>query len=123
MKRIPIDECPAGPEIDAAAGRVLGWQRASDGFTRTWLSPGGSRIPNDDWIPSTDIAAAWELAINPPESSNHVAVYLLSVSQNITGDWRARFGEQSMAIGDTAPLAITRAYLKAKGIKFVEVEE
>ncbi len=125
MNRIPIDECPAGPEIDAIAAKVLGWQIASDSFFRAWLSPGGSRISNDDWIPSADIATAWKLVEEEDLFAEHYLVknegshYVMCPKCIGFGEWP----EYYRGADSNPALVITRAYLKAKGVEFVEVAD
>jgi hypothetical protein len=65
---------------------------------------------------STDIAAAWEVV-------EKMGNYLFACGRNDEGMWEACFfpvnsgiGKLSEAHGDTAPLAISRAALKATGV-------
>jgi hypothetical protein len=143
MPKIPVDKAPAGPALDAAVAQVLGWPvlrsdspecKRDEDYLPPFLywNEGWDRLDlmrsREDggiikWSPSNDIAAAWELALNPPESDDHMAVHLLSVSQDARGFWWARFGNLPGAAGDTTPLAITRAYLLAHGVTGVEVAD
>jgi hypothetical protein len=93
MPQIPVDECPAGPAIDAAVAEALGWHEDTG-----WWMDKDNEIQEaacigcnskSTWSPSTDITEAWEL-------------------------WEK---------AETAPLAICRAFLKANGVEYVEVPE
>jgi len=93
MKQIPVDECPAGGEMDAAVAKV--------------------RQCTEDPKPSIDPNAAWEL----------MKVSGLGKVEIITfGPWSETFLEFGIIRGPD-PLAITRAYLKVKGVEFVEVPD
>ena len=125
MKQIPVDECPAGRGIDLAVEEVSG------------------RIACDQWIfelhPQGYIKNCYHDAcypINyPPQYSRNIEAawgliyqmgirYAPSIYQ--IAQWYCNFlvdGERIESCAITAPLAITRAFLKAKGIKFVEVPD
>jgi len=66
-----VDECPAGPEMDAAVAEAAGWVK-NFLYDRDGLPKRTAYVdPSDDyrevvrdiatWHPSIDIAAAWEL--------------------------------------------------------------
>jgi hypothetical protein len=157
MKRIPIDECPAGPALDAAAGKALGWTEYEIDGLRFWQAPAQEEQPGEwestgyfiypthsdlhfelpahlrlyggkgTWRPSKDIAAAWELVEDLYKQAgewisttrSHKGNYCAGVIGTVSDwDWWEYSSE-----ADTAPLAITRAYLKAKGVEFVEVPD
>ncbi len=110
MKRIPIDECPAGLAIDAAVAEV-------------YTGPGIKlRVVLETFCPSTDIAAAWEL-VEHWMAENKENTFDIVSNQEPKLRWLAFFESDKSMIADTAPLAITRAYLKAKGVEFIEVPD
>jgi hypothetical protein len=50
-----IDTLPAGPDLDVlVAEKVMGWKRSND--------ENYSLMASSHWSPSTDIAAAWQVA-------------------------------------------------------------
>jgi len=118
MPKIPIDECPAGPEMDAAVAEVLGFK------TKWFEYPDGSKIlllcdERDNWrsIPAysaNNIAAAWEL------------VEKERMRIGWTEAWDVPYAacrELICEYADKHPLAICRAFLKANGVEHVEVPE
>ena len=63
---IPIDECPAGPALDAACAKVVGWTDDSpsrDNSTAhvTVLSDSAPTFPHSKRMPSTRLEDAWAL--------------------------------------------------------------
>jgi hypothetical protein len=129
MARIPVDEVPAGPVMDAAVAEALGWKnlhwkevdRGSNHYAPAgWWGdgPNGECYLNKSY--STDIAATWELApgiLNGNHLTfvgNHWSVWHFDEYDNMPND---------DAIAETAALAICRAFLKTNGIEFVEVSE
>lgn len=127
MPRILIDEAPAGPEMDAAIAEVLGGPRPPFGTVMTgWGLSRAWRPYNGLWCPhpfSTDIAAAWELVERLYVQWDGFFALLCD-----TGHWHCEGVEDFMenrvhAIADTAPLAICRAFLRAHGVEYVEVED
>ena len=129
MPKIPIDECPAGPAMDMAVAEALGWhiefwQDGADGgcelcdeegnHVRPWSY---DPSPRWRWSPSTDIAAAWEFApgiLNGKHlvfMGTHWAIWHFDGYDNMPND----------AVGETAPLTICRALLKANGVEHMEV--
>lgn len=134
MPKIPVDECPAGPEMDAAVAEALDLTlQRRDGETR-WLYLAGIYASEQDdwaehedwrWVPSysTDIAAAWELA----EWATRNLFFRPGLCVPIASDnreWSCTFGaEENRAYGETVPLAICRAFLKANGVEYIEALE
>lgn len=116
----------AGPELDAlVAEKVMGWkwERNATGTVSHLMPPHYVPKLGDELFPhpkfSTDIAAAWEVV---EKLSQHF--HLKLNSPFVTGQpWFAGFTESGVtgwngvpdftAKGDTAPLAICRAALKA----------
>lgn len=144
MKRIPIDECPAGAEIDELAMRTLveanelcheyGWWKNSEGKTIIPACYDCNGEPT--FSPSRYIGAAWDL-IEDRKRCDFTDEYAISInyifSESIdihTAEWQVEFAGSTSdefrgAMGEAGelPLAITRAYLKARGIKFVEAPD
>ena len=119
MPKIPIDECPAGPALDATVAEALGfktrWFEYADG-SEILLLVGKTASGNVDWrsIPaySTNIAAAWELA-----EKERMRI-------GWTEAWDVPYAacrELICEYADKHPLAICRAFLKANGVEYVEV--
>ena len=75
---------------------------------------------------STDIASAWELvklekmAIIPLKSDRWLAIPYSTIPDDYTA---YKIDLIDGEIASTVPLAIVRAFLKAKGVEFVEVPE
>src|SRR3972149_3528451 len=70
MKRVPISECPAGPWLDAAVAKAIGYEvngaSVDDTFYPAGCIKSGEFVSFNRnlgawWSPSTDITAAWEL--------------------------------------------------------------
>jgi len=141
MDLISVDVCPAGIALDLAVEElrqgcslVLDKERrliatSVDRLRQTiesgWIGWEGSKDTPAVFcleLPkySTDMVAAFTLVLNPPESENHV--YLPSITQHEAGDWLVSFGRMSPIAGHTLPLAITRAYLKARGVTEIRME-
>lgn len=117
-RKINYDEMPAGKALDIlVAEQVFGWT----GIDKRWVAMGRSHAtgwPEGDTsrghadVPdySKDIAAAWKVL--EKTFINHGTVARLSSS----GEWGCtigRLGSVHDGRGDTAPLAICRAALKA----------
>ena len=123
MPKIPIDECPAGPAMDAAVAEALGWHwhdgRGTAGPSY-WETADGDTAYIWDFEPSTDIVAAWELIENLKKRRPMVTIqldgwgstWICWVDNNNMNQWEK---------GETAPLTICRAFLKANGVEYVEV--
>ncbi|MGD8499539.1 MAG: hypothetical protein PVJ86_02765 [Phycisphaerales bacterium] len=140
--KVPVDECPAGPEIDAAVAQALGyevqWSPQPDGFrapiylvgTITWYDDGVDR-PHWTIVPnySLEIAAAWELIERLKDKAFDVSLEIRwdfsCWAACFFGDWTSGYGGDAIyrAEGETAPLTISRAFLKANGMEYVEVLE
>ena len=135
-----IDEMPAGHEMDALiTEKVMGFtlyigDEIPDGHEHQCLQPG--EVP-EIWLKeridhggfyryckhcgnmpeySTDIADAWRVV-------EKMGNYLFACGRNDNGMWEACFfsvnsgiGKLSEGHGDTAPLVICRAGLKALGV-------
>jgi hypothetical protein len=122
-------EMVAGPDLDAlVAEKVMGWRKVPrrvindrDLGPGWWHptkgdpespNPGASAFPPPSY--TTDIAAAWDVV----ETLNKKGIYLWAVGQEDSfPGWSADFGRNHqsahVAWGETAPLAICRAALKA----------
>lgn len=122
MAKIPIDEAPAGPAMDAAVAEVLGWRQLS---YRLWHDRDGRErwIDNKDgtWSPSTGIAAAWELFKKLRERQPPVTFQLDGWDHHWVC-WVDKEGINRWAKAQTASLAICRAFLKANGVEYLELE-
>ena len=135
MKQILVDECPVGVEIDAVVAEMVG----DPGYFSDYVVINGTRKDietwiSKDWTPeepppgcyagempygySIDIWSAWEL-IDRMGMQYAPSIYQIA-------RWYCSFlvdGERIESCATTAPLAITRAFLRAKGIEFVEVPD
>ena len=129
MKQIPVDECPAGIYLDVAVTKAQyhGEHLVID-FKHRLFSTSDRAISCIKLSRySTDIAAAWELV----EILYRQAEEWISIARDSSGNyWAGVIGSVSdwdwwkySSVAGTVPLAITRAYLKAKGVEFVEVPE
>jgi len=128
MKQIPIDECPAGTYLDVAVAKAQyhGEHLVID-FKHRLFSTSDRAISCIKLSRySTDIAPAWELV----EELHDQSIFMCLSDENDLYEWYCGLTNAiddrtiSFEIGaDTAPLAITRAYLKAKGVEFVEVAD
>ena len=135
MTKIRVDDFPAGPRLDAEVARILGWtelrkmENCDD-----WKG----KPPGGPWyvIPrySVDIGAAWRLVERWPAET--ITVQRCSDDTMALHGWdenhRWQAGSSWHPTGDvdidyltkgtTAPLAITRAFLKSNGITEIEGE-
>lgn len=129
--KTPVDECPAGPAMDAAVAKALGLCPHNLEKTIHWSEDGCSEACYECklchekfWglaykegyygLPySTDIAAAWELA----ETFRH-GCFGLGWSE----DWGVPYCMMGDAYeyGETIPLAICRAFLKSNSMMEIE---
>ncbi|GAF72144.1 unnamed protein product [marine sediment metagenome] len=123
-----VDTLPAGPELNVLVARwVKGWF-VSDSIPNHYRLPlyVGSRVTHKsepfewhDWQPSTDIAAAWEV-VDELNRRGWWVKFNHCLSNGIPA-YQAEFTHKPdkykglcvYAVGDTAPLAICRAALKA----------
>lgn len=133
MRQVSVDECPAGPWLDAAVAKALGYE-VKGAFLDGVFFPAGC-VKDGEWVsfnrdlggwwPSTDLAAAWELV---EESDLFVDNFL---TKNEDGKYivcpiYAGFGEYPEyyeGADENVALAITRAFLKARGIARIEVPD
>lgn len=149
MPKIPVDEAPAGPWLDAAVAQALGhlvahqpdfgrWFIASDAdalqeglnhgeFWEDITDPVRVRYCSTMPKYSSRIEAAWELVekLVPDFRCDLTSRYNHSPERNMV-EWGASFvGEGGHFVGyaPDAPLAIARAYLKAKGMTEIETQE
>jgi hypothetical protein len=128
MKRIPIDECPASTALDAAVEEVQGNATCARHYSR-------------------DIAAAWGLAewilehMNYDSCSSYVqhgyaqfSFHALKWSHSkwppvengevytVTGEAKPDFKLDQCGV-TVLPLAITRAFLRANEVEYIEVPD
>jgi hypothetical protein len=134
-KTISVDDFPAGPRLDAEVARILGWTELRKmEHCDDWKG----KPPDGPWyvIPrySTDIGAVWKLVEGWPAetitvqrcSGRAMSLYGWSADQR----WQAGSSwhpdgdvdRKYLTKGPTAPLAITRAFLKSNGVGKIEVE-
>ena len=136
MPKIPIDECPAGAEMDAAVAVALGWKLNDTGDE--WLDAGGTYMKaakywriggNDDilpWKPSTDIATAWEMesALEVDAQSDYVMALFNLVTIDLGApDFYTFKKSVYWQMVHASPLDRCRAFLKTNGVEFIEVPE
>lgn len=119
-----VDEMPAGREMDVLVGKIMGWEIKLMPYAY-------ANLPNDwhcradhdgRWLElphfSTDIAAAWRLAVSLREQRTYLEIWCDSSL------WVALFWYDGDPLGgprlvgraeakDDVPLAICRAALKA----------
>lgn len=127
MKRILVSKCPCGREIDAAVMRVMGWERSRDGGW--WkLSSDGKRLELDKYVsPSFNMRYAWflatelSIAVIPLQSGRWRATAHNAIPDDYTAYTIIDLSNGEVA--EIASLAICRAYLRAKGVEYVEVLE
>ena len=76
MPKVPVDEAPASPALDAAVAEALGWEQKGEGAALSWRTPAGKFRTREEtsygsFKPSEDIAAAdvlWDTLIE----GNHI---------------------------------------------------
>jgi hypothetical protein len=137
MAKIPVTDCPAGPALDAAVAKVLGWTDLTfNAYTPVGRKlcgthpsgkggfDGHGRMIVTRW--SEDIARAWELwcAMDGEKrlheySDGSCTCFLGGMSYGGSSD----YADGVHASADKAPLAITRAFLLAHGGTEVEVPD
>jgi hypothetical protein len=112
-----IDDMQAGPEMDRLVAEATGWARWQTVNGRNAF-PVATDTLHDEWQPSTNIAHAFEVA----EKIREIPCYFQLEDHDIDGRdgraWVCRIGASLflpaiVGIGETAPLAICRASLKA----------
>lgn len=149
MPKIPIDEAPAGPAMDAAVAEALGWKRTLmhpvdyhnwTNYPNVWYITPDGIIENVTNIPpySTDIAAAWGLDKTAwrwkfYETPNTLAVILFtSIEMQCEAAWISpSWPEGTIVIqnlwqddkASTYALGRCRAFLMTNGVEYVEVPE
>ena len=125
--KVPVDECPAGAVMDAAVARVLGYECTCDEDGAPFDCPiHCDDVPHTKSRYSTDIAAAWEPWLQLTEEEPHSWAMYSSKDgcvqiEHHPENWAREFGAGDVMAYGLAPLAICRAFLKARGIEFVEV--
>jgi hypothetical protein len=104
------DEMKAGIELDRlVAEHVMGWEYKWDGWITNyniWIS---------DFSPSTDMSDAW-LVVEKIKGEDH----FVNLYNTITKEWYCKVettDKKKFAYAETAPLAIVKASLKAKGVE------
>jgi hypothetical protein len=117
-----IDDMPAGPEMNAAIAKVIGWHL---GTTGDWEGPKGFQAQGPDaldedggpWSPSMGDADAWEVMDFLEENRaalwrlrRHGKVYVMELTIE---DAKGIYLPGVEATGATRALAICRATLKA----------
>ena len=129
-----IDEMPAGKEMDALlAEKVMGWgievNPIFEGGIGLQVSPGTTKAIAM-FAPSTDIAAAWEVAGQLTKIQCGDDFYAFEITKKHYGWWvrvkhplwmgihneLGKNHEMYQAHADTAPLAICRCALKVAGV-------
>lgn len=139
MPKIPVDECPASPAMDAAVARALGlkvdWSEQPDG-RKVAIYLGGEIDSKDGygrwigWRPnwcivaqySTDIAAAWGLL---PKMQSAYGI-LLGILHDVTECKIMKNNKPIIGRAEGEAIkrdahAICRAFLKANGVEEIEV--
>ena len=138
MTRVPIDQAPAGPALDAAVagaqGKRVKWMENAIGlsawpayFAGLMSSRDTDWISQADWrgVPeySTDIAAAWELMeAKRAEMMAKDWIDFCDILKELilrNSGWRDVYA----LLSGLTPLAITRAYLKAKGVETIDIPD
>lgn len=126
ITRTPVEECPAGPDIDAACALALGWKvnKCEGGSLESFDLPSGEVIPAGDFMPSinpTDTKIIFEaikqlcsITIGYPYGEYFWYVTFAPFSDH----WQGRNYETQYA--KTLELAACRAFLKYKRQRYVE---
>lgn len=114
-----MEEMKAGRELDALVIKALGFKKNQSSFEQyepsTW-DLNGKYWGRSEFCPSTDIAAAWEVV----DKIKQAEKYIFHLDY-YNGEWTCGFEELNSdmlvgeAEGETAPLAICMAALKAVG--------
>lgn len=125
MPKTPVDECPAGPAVDAAVAEALGHKVVLHYGQLMVKTPDGLHADPEPY--STDIAVAWEalehlFQLNSLqdihlEHLEHTGWGISTCYNKVEGGW------DGWVYAETAPLAICRAFLKVNGIEYIEVLE
>ena len=121
--RIPIDDCPAGSALDAAAARAMGkpWKKPIHGsccMCHTcgyWYDECQCGYSEDD-----------SMALTLVDAQVATEDWGFAVTREPYEEWRAVFWLDSFlrdAKAPARPLAITRAFCRARGITEIEVPD
>ena len=121
--KVKVDAAPAGAALDRIVALTQGLHEGDDGTWRNsqdrFVHPPirGGRAGQPIWCPSGNIGAAFDLL--PPDKMIGFDSILKKwiVWHIVSYDGPTEFTE-----ADTAPLAIVRAFLKARGITEIEAE-
>lgn len=149
--KVSVDKCPAGPEMDTAVAKARGWKKVECDGLWYWADPTvdewhTNRVADSKnvhgyeledthvWSPSTGIADAHDLIENR-KRHDFTDAYAISMNYVFDGDtggadWVVEFASSSDSTFKSAddmapelPHAISRAYLRARGIEYVEVDQ
>jgi len=137
MPKIPIDEAPAGPAMDAAVAKALSyeveWSPQPDGSSAPIYLVGtivdlGVELPHWIIVPnySIDIAAAWELeeSLGVDQQSDYIMALFNLVTTDLGAPGFLAFKKAVYwRMVHAGPLNKCRAFLKASGVEYVEVPE
>jgi hypothetical protein len=125
---------PAGDALDVLiAEKVMGWTRGKGEWCQHWFDAEGKDLgddhatpegagcgdhywPDEQWSPSTDIRAAWEVVEKRLSTDGHFAFWPSVDGGMIIAFHGIRTWDSEPVWevwGDTAPLAICRAALAA----------
>ena len=120
MTRAEILNMPAGREMrDLIATEVMKWEwdDGGRGFRSGWDKPDGSWVDFDDWRPDEDIFAAWEVVVKLKALGFEAWLMNEQVYKDFPGQVYAcklyGNGKVYFCLGETMPLAISRAALLA----------
>lgn len=136
MPKTLVDECPAGPEMDAAVAEAADWVK-NFLYDRDGLPKRTAYVdPSDDyrevvrdiatWHPSTDIAAAWKMesTLEVDQQADYVMALFNLVAVDLGAPDSCAFKKAVYwRMAHASPLDRCRAFLKANGIEYIEVSE
>jgi hypothetical protein len=126
--KVSIDDFPAGPRLDAEVARILGWTELRKmEHCDDWKG----KPPDGPWyvIPrySTDIGAAWNLVkvvLESPYDRFKIEVHWdEDTTETLFPTYMCQITDDEAWFCNTAPLAITRAFLKVGGVEEIEIED
>lgn len=125
VTRISVDEYPAGYWLDIACAQAIGYA-GDDVHEFNFLQKPLYRN-YQPFKPSTDIAIADQLIDRLARDGYLVAVYYgPSSNGNRARVEMVAFDSERCGINSeaqTRPLAITRAFLKARGVEYIEIQD